>query len=76
MTNYEATIQQLNTIRVNLQCQMREIKNASIISYSSWDSDARNAYQSAINNIERELNSILSEINRLKACVYKEDDVR
>lgn len=76
MTNYETTIQQLNAIHISLQSKMREIKNAAAISYGSWDSDARNAYQNAINNIERELTNILSEIDRLKACVFKEDGVR
>ncbi len=73
MTNYETTINQLNSIRSNLQFQLNEIKSASAISYGSWDSDARNAYQSAISNIERELNSIINEISNLKMYVYKED---
>lgn len=73
MTNYETTINQLNSIRFNLQSRLSEIKSASEISYGSWDSDARNAYQLAISNIERELNSIINEINNLKMYVYKED---
>lgn len=73
MTNYDTTIRQLNTIRTNLQSQLEEIRRASSISYSNWDSDTRNAYQSAINNIERELDSISNEINNLKMYVYKED---
>ena len=71
MTNYETTIRQLNNIRSNLQSKLSEIKNAAAIAYGSWDSDARNAYDSAISNIERELNSILNEINNLKIYVYK-----
>lgn len=74
MTNYETTIRQLNNIRANLQSKLSEIKNAAAISYGSWDSDARNAYDSAISNIERELNSILNEINNLKIYVYKEEE--
>lgn len=66
MTNYDTTIRQLNTIRANLQSKLSEIKNAAEISYGSWDSDARNAYNSVITNIERELNSIINEINTLK----------
>ncbi len=73
MTNYETTINQLNSIRSNLQSQLNEIKNASAISYDRWDSDARNAYHLAISNIERELNSIINEISNLKMYVYKED---
>ena len=73
MTNYETTINQLNSIRSNLQSQLKEIKNASAISYDRWDSDARNAYHLAISNIERELNSIINEISNLKMYVYKED---
>ena len=65
MTNYDTTIRQLNTIRANLQSKLSEIKNAAEISYGSWDSDARNAYNSVITNIERELNSIINEINTL-----------
>lgn len=74
MTNYDATIRQLNTIRGNLQSKLSEIKNAAAISYGSWDSDARNAYNAAISNIERELNSIVNEINTLKMFVYKEEE--
>lgn len=74
MTNYETTIRQLNTIRSNLQSQLSEIKNAAAISCGSWDSDARNAYNSAISNIERELNAILNEIDNLKMYVYKEEE--
>ncbi len=74
MTNYETTIRQLNTIRATLQSQLYEIRRAASISYESWDSDARNAYQSAISNIERELDSIIDEINNLKYYVYKEED--
>ena len=74
MTNYEAPIRQLNTIRGNLQSKLSEIKSAAAISYGSWDSDARNAYNAAISNIERELNSIVNEINTLKMFVYKEED--
>lgn len=74
MTNYETTIHQLNTIRANLQSKLSEIRNAAAMSYGSWDSDARNAYTSAISNIERELNSIANEIDALKKYVYKEED--
>lgn len=74
MTNYEKTIRQLNNIYANLQSKLSEIKNAAIISYGSWDSDARNAYDSVISNIERELNSILNEINNLKIYIYKEEE--
>lgn len=74
MTNYDATIRQLNSIRSNLQSQLSEIKRAASISYNSWDSDARNAYQAAITNIERELNSITNEVNNLKRYVYKEEE--
>lgn len=73
MTNYETTIWQLNNLRSNLQSQLSEIKRAASISYGSWDSDARNAYQSAIANIERELTSITNEVNLLKMYVYKEE---
>ena len=73
MTNYETTIWQLNNLRSNLQSQLSEIKRAAFISYGSWDSDARNAYQSAIANIERELTSITNEVNSLKMYVYKEE---
>lgn len=74
MTNYDITIGQLNTICANLQSKLSEIKNASAISYESWDSDARNAYNSVITNIERELFSIINEINTLKMYVYKEEE--
>lgn len=73
MTNYETTINQLNSIHYNLQSQLNELKSASAISYGNWDSDARNAYQSAFSNIERELKSIINEINNLKMYVYEED---
>lgn len=75
MTNYDTTIRQLNTIRANLQSKLSEIKNAAEISYGSWDSDARNAYNFVITNIERELNSIINEINTLKMYVYKEEEL-
>ena len=75
MTNYDTTIRQLNTISANLQSKLSEIKNAAEISYGSWDSDARNAYNSVITNIERELNSIINEINTLKMYVYKEEEL-
>lgn len=68
-------LRQLNTIRANLQSKLSEIKNAAEISYGSWDSDARNAYNSVITNIERELNSIINEINTLKMYVYKEEEL-
>lgn len=73
--NSFGTIRQLNTIRANLQSKLSEIKNAAEISYGSWDSDARNAYNSVITNIERELNSIINEINTLKMYVYKEEEL-
>ena len=74
MTNYETTIKQLNTIRANLQSKLGEIKDAAVICSANWDSDARDAYNSAISNIERELKAILSEINSLRKYVYKEDE--
>ena len=55
------------------ETRISEIKRAASISYGSWDSDARNAYQSAIANIERELTSITNEVNSLKMYVYKEE---
>ena len=73
MTNYELTIRQLNSVRSNLESQLKEIKNAGSISYASWDSDTRDAYQSILYNIEKELNSIANEVNNLKQYVYKED---
>lgn len=73
MTDYNTTIRQLNNIRFELQSKLSEIKSAASISYNSWDSDARNAYQAAINNIERELNSISNEIKNLKMYVYQEE---
>lgn len=76
MTDYTKTIQQLTNIRNSLQNQLSEIKNAAAISYSSWDSDARNAYQSAINAITREINSISVEVDNLKRYIYKEDDAK
>lgn len=76
MTNYIKTIQQLNSIRNSLQTQLNEIKNAASISYDSWDSDARNAYQSAVNSITREIDSIATEIDNLKLYIYKEDGAK
>ena len=76
MTNYRQTIQQLNSIRNSLQSKLNEIKSAASISYNSWDSDTRNAYQAAINSITREINSIATEIDNLKRYIYKEDKAK
>lgn len=73
MTNYDATIRELNNIRSSLQSQLKAIKSAAAISNGSWDSDARNAYDAAISNIERELSSISTDINTLKMYVIKEE---
>lgn len=62
-------------VKIMLNHNGSEIKNAAEISYGSWDSDARNAYNSVITNIERELNSIINEINTLKMYVYKEEEL-
>ena len=62
MTNYETTIWQLNNLRSDLHSQLSEIRRAASISYGSWDSDARNAYQSAIANIERELTANITKL--------------
>lgn len=74
MTNYDITIRQLNNIRSNLQIKLSEIRNAAAISYGNWDSDTRDAYNFAVLEIERELSSIINEINNLKMCVYKEEE--
>lgn len=73
MTNYDATIIELNNVRSSLQSQLKAIKSAAAISHGSWDSDARKAYDAAISNIERELSSISTDINNLKMYVYKEE---
>ncbi len=72
MTDYVRTIQQLNKIRRELEEQLKSIKSAAMISYNSWDSDTRDAYQSAINSITGELRAIAVEIDRLKGYVHEE----
>ena len=73
MTNYETTIKELNNIHSLLESKRSDIVDAASISYESWDSDARKAYQNAISNIERELKSITNEVNSLKSYIQKED---
>lgn len=72
--NYWQTINELTSIRDDLRSKVKEIKNAALISYSDWDSDTREAYQSIINSITSELYYISNEIESLKTQVYNEDD--
>ena len=72
--NYWQTINELTSIRDDLRSKVKEIKNATLISYSDWDSDTREAYQSIINSITSELYYISNEIESLKTQVYNEDN--
>jgi len=72
--SYWQTINELTSIRDDLRSKVKEIKNAALISYSDWDSDTRDAYQSIINSITSELYYISNEIESLKTQVYNEDD--
>ena len=59
-------LSQLNRVRNDLTTQINNIRNAASISYSSWDSDTRNAYQDTINRLIDKLNTVNSSIDELR----------